>query len=100
MFKMDENDPERFIRKQEIIRKYSEIVYKMSELEQEREEAYHAQKGDTKPDRAHMRKLIDIQHPENPWGARQEPGFDPKHIPEYGPGGRRESQKVILLPNA
>lgn len=102
MLKMDELDPLRDKMKPEIILKYADVVFPMATLQAERERAYHDQKdslsktGRKLPDKAHMRKLIDVQHPDNPFGRRTEESWKPGQ--DYGPGGKLESPKVIVGP--
>jgi hypothetical protein len=103
MLKMDEDDPLRDKMKPEIILKYADVVFPMAALGREREDAYHEQKdslsktGKKLPDKAHMRKLIDAQHPDNPFTRRTIEDWRPGQ--DYGPGGRLQSPKVIVIPN-
>ena len=101
--KSEEEQLLRFQRKREIITEYLPMLETMEHLEQERELAYHEQEHPTaKPDLLHQTKLVDLDHPDNPYGEERQredwkPGGRDGRV--YVPGGHQESKKVILLPN-
>jgi hypothetical protein len=102
---LDEVSDETFAAKclDEIQSKYFSVMSRLWALQAEREAAYHElklirnKKKSPKLDGTHFRSLIDINHPNSPYGERLDRPEDWKpNSREYGPGGMMPSGGKII----